>query len=143
MKILFTIIILFAFTLVSAQENKKTNTETITVRKEKQVDKYKVYYRNYTGVATIPKKELEEMDILTVRPTDSINPIVVVSFEISLIAKGNLYTATSKGNALSKDAKEVLRLAPIGTKVFIDNVLGENKKTKEIRKLQGMTIKVK
>lgn len=143
MKIIITIGILFITTLVSAQENKKTNTETITVSKEKLVDKYKVYYKNHTGVATIPKKELEEMDVLTVRPTDSTYSIIVVSFEISYIVKGNLHSVACKGNALSKEAKEMLKLVAPGTKVFIDNVVGENTNTKETRKLQGMTIKVK
>ena len=143
MKIIIIINLIFVSIIAFSQESKKNTKETISVSKEKQTNQYAVYYKNYTGVATLPKKELEEMDVLTVRPTDSINPIVVVSFEISLIAKGSLQSAVCKGNALSKEAKEMLKLVTPGTKVFVDNVLGENKKTREIRTLPGMTLKVK
>ena len=110
MKILFTLSLIFVTTLAISQESKKNTKETISVNKEKQTNQYAVYYKNYTGVATIPKKELEEMDTLTVRSLDVNKPMVIVSFEISLLVNGALKSFVTSGNVLSNEVRKIFKL---------------------------------
>ena len=143
MKILFTLSLIFVTTLAISQESKKNTKETISVNKEKQTNQYAVYYKNYTGVATIPKKELEEMDTLTVRSLDVNKPMVIVSFEISLLVNGALKSFVTSGNVLSNEVRKIFKLAKTNSKIYIDNITVKNSITAEIKKVQGMTIKVK
>lgn len=142
MKILITISLLFVFTLVTAQENKKINTETITIRKENQINQNVVYYKIYSGVASMSKKEILEMDTLTVGPKALKNAAVITSFDVSLIVKGVLHIVISKGNVLSKEVKTLLQQINSGNKIFIENVTAINVDG-TINPVVGMTIKVK
>ena len=142
MKIIITISILFIFTLVSAQENKKTNTETITVSKEKQANQYALYYKTYTGIATISKKEILEMDTLKVGPQLSKRTHFITSFQITLLVKGVMKTTMNKGNVLSNESLKMLQEVSLGSKIFIDNVKAVLTDGVE-RSIPGMTIKVK
>lgn len=143
MKKIITLSLLFISTIILAQETKKNTKETITVKKEKKANLYTTCYKNFSGTTTMTKKEIEEMDVLTVCSSDSINPFVITSFEITTVAKGNIKTVICVGNKLSSHAKGMLPFAEVGKKIFIDNVKAENLKTKQIKSLPGMTIIVK
>jgi hypothetical protein len=107
------------------------------------------YYKNYTGEATIAKKELIEMDTLKVHgkgSTANLNEYVVTVFEISVMVESKtagkkLVSHVFKGNTFSAEAKEILKQAGVGSKVFIENVSAVNSKGKTA-KFQGMSITV-
>ena len=72
---------LILFTLFTkAQENKKASNTNAPI----------TYYKNFTGEATIAKKELIEMDTLKVHGKGqkaNLNEYVVTGFEVSMLVE--------------------------------------------------------
>ena len=127
---------LILFTLFTkAQENKKASNTNAPI----------TYYKNFTGGATIAKKELIEMDTLKVHGKGqkaNLNEYVVTGFEVSMLVDKKLVSKVNKGNTLSAETKELLNQVSVGSKVYIENVSATNTKGKT-SKFQGISFTVK
>ena len=105
-----------------------------------QTEHPSVYFKNYTGLATISAKEVMEIDTLKAHLKTS--EFVVVSFELTLTVNGkHIKTLVCKSNVLSNEAKTLLKQAVSGSKIFIDNIKATENKSKPIRGLKPYRFK--
>jgi gliding motility-associated protein GldM len=67
---------------------------------------------------------------------------IVTSFELSAVVKGALKSVTCSGNSLNDEARQILKSAGTGSKIFFENVKARGPDGSN-RSIPGVTLKIK
>ncbi|TND10409.1 MAG: hypothetical protein FD123_51 [Bacteroidetes bacterium] len=84
-------------------------------------------------------QEIATIDSLTILPAETWE---VVSFSITMVSKGSLYSFRMNSAQLTGEVKKIFAGLQPGDKFFVEEILVRHRKTRETRRFPVITVRV-